>query len=60
MRAFWFTFAGCAAAAIGVLVIVIVLGKEEFLYEKSPLWWATSVVSLIISVASFVIGFRLI
>lgn len=60
MQAFYITLGACILLSIGVGVIILVLGKDDFLYESSPVWYALSILSFIISVISFIIGFRLI
>jgi predicted CDP-diglyceride synthetase/phosphatidate cytidylyltransferase len=60
MKSFWITLAACIILSIAVAVIVLVMGKEDFLFESSPVWYAISSLSFVISVISFIIGLRLI
>mmetsp|Transcript_27673 Transcript_27673/g.26689 ORF Transcript_27673/g.26689 Transcript_27673/m.26689 type:complete len:166 (+) Transcript_27673:350-847(+) len=60
MKSFWISLGAELAIICGMLIVTIVKGSEDYLYESSVLWYGISGLSLIISVVSFLVGFRLI
>jgi hypothetical protein len=54
------TLGALSLIALIVLVLVFIRGSDDFLYEKSSIWFFISSANLVISVTSFIVGYRLI
>mmetsp|Transcript_30765 Transcript_30765/g.22863 ORF Transcript_30765/g.22863 Transcript_30765/m.22863 type:complete len:194 (+) Transcript_30765:171-752(+) len=60
MKAFTYTLVAELALVFVIVIVTIFKGNEDFLFESSRLWYGISALTFVISVISFLVGFRLI
>jgi len=60
MRAFCFAVVGCLIMLIFTFIVVLVTGRNHFLAEHAKIWMILSSFSILISITTIIMVFKLI